>query len=60
MKNDFAISKMCAIFQLLWVRNLIGKPASLTIADCESEARRIQFGFESGLSLPAAESNALR
>src|SRR5712671_3473878 len=24
-----------------WVRKLIGKPAFLTIADCESEARRI-------------------
>src|SRR6266850_2225086 len=26
-----------------WVRKLTGKPAFLTIADCESEARRIQF-----------------
>src|SRR6267378_717779 len=26
-----------------WVRKLIGKPAFLTIADCESEARRIRF-----------------
>src|SRR5258706_16075998 len=34
---------MRAILQLLWVRKSIGKPAFLTIADCESEARRIQF-----------------
>src|SRR6266478_3372050 len=33
---------MCAIIQLLWVRKLTGKPALPTIADCESEARRIQ------------------
>lgn len=37
------IAKMRAIFNPLWVRKLIGKPAFLTIADCESEARRIQF-----------------
>src|SRR5258706_3992785 len=32
---------MYAIYQSLWVRKLIGKPAFLTIADCESEVRRI-------------------
>ena len=47
----------------VWVRKLIGKPAFLTIADCESEARRIQLierSYGVGLSLPAAESNAFR
>ena len=38
----------------------IAKPAAFTIADCESEVRRIQLGYGSGLSLPAMESNALR
>jgi hypothetical protein len=51
---------MYAIFKLFWVRKLIGKPALLTIADCESEARRIQFDYGIGLSLPATESNAFR
>jgi hypothetical protein len=32
---------MYAIFQSLRVRKLTGKPVFLTIADCESEARRI-------------------
>jgi hypothetical protein len=36
-------AKTCAIFTSHWVRKLTGKPAFLTIADCESEARRIQF-----------------
>src|SRR5437899_1865018 len=34
----------------IWVRKLIGKPAFLTIADCESEARRIHYA---ALLLPA-------
>jgi IS1 family transposase len=50
---------MRAIFKSLWVRKLIGKPAFLTIADCESEARRIQL-YEPALSSPEAESNAFR
>src|SRR5262245_44533396 len=37
------IFQMCAIYQSLWVRKLIGKPAFLTIADCESDARRIHL-----------------
>lgn len=37
------MKRMCAIFHPLWVRKLIGKPAFLTIADCESEARRIHY-----------------
>ena len=32
---------MRAIFPSPWVRKLTGKPVFLTIADCESEARRI-------------------
>ena len=40
-----------------WVRKLTGKPAFLTIADCESEARRIQFYAASS---KATASNALR
>src|ERR1019366_9009 len=51
---------MRAIFNPFWVRKLIGKPASLTIADWESETPRIQFNYGIGLSLPAAESNAFR
>jgi hypothetical protein len=52
---------MCATFELLRVRKLTGKPAFLTIADCESEARRIQNnGDAHELPLRAAESNAFR
>ena len=40
-----------------WVRKLTGKPAFLTIADCESEARRIQFYAASS---KAADNKALR
>jgi hypothetical protein len=29
------------MFGPFWVRKLTGKPVALTIADCESEARRI-------------------
>jgi hypothetical protein len=38
------------------VRKLKGKPAFFTIADCESEARRIHY-HETELSVPAAECN---
>lgn len=46
-----------AMFYPLWVRKLIGKPAFLTIADCESEARRIHLSaavrhLEQGVSQP--------
>lgn len=34
---------MHATVHPFWVRKLIGKPAFLTIADCESEARRIHL-----------------
>src|SRR5437660_12785210 len=56
-KIPFAFSKMRAIFQSLWVHKLIGKPAFLTIADCESEARRIHLStvvrhLEQGVSQP--------
>src|ERR1043165_2588553 len=47
----------------VWVRKLIGKPAFLTIPDCESEARRIQLierRHGVGFSLPPAGRNALR
>ena len=47
----------CAIFPSLRVRKLTGKPAFLTIADCESEARRIQIQTA---SFKATESRALR
>jgi hypothetical protein len=42
----------------LLVRKLTGKPAFLTIADCESEARRIQN--QAAMSLSATVNNALR
>jgi IS1 family transposase/uncharacterized protein YerC len=43
------------------VRKLTGKPAFLTIADCESEARRIHLSYdEDVLPVPAEESNAFR
>ena len=50
---------MHAIFQIR-VRKLTGKPAFLTIADCESEARRIQLHYEDVLPVPEAESNVFR
>ncbi len=53
---------MRAILQSLWVRKLIGKPAFLTIADCESEARRIQFqaaAFSSKASRIQSDLDAL-
>src|SRR5437867_268678 len=39
----FDVFEMCVIFHPVWVRKLTGKPAFLTIADCESEARRIHL-----------------
>ena len=45
---QFDIPKMRAIVPIR-VRKLTGKPAFLTIADCESEASRIQLGI--GMSL---------
>jgi len=52
---------MRAIFQSLWVRKLTGKPVALTIADCESDARRIQLpNYATGLSLCAVESKVFR
>ena len=40
---------MCAILQPIRVRKLTGKPAFLTIADCESEARRIHSLSPAGI-----------
>jgi hypothetical protein len=57
-KKTVDVLKMCAIYQSLWVRKLIGKPAFLTIEDCESEARRIQFGYDKGIFTVAAESKS--
>lgn len=52
---------MCAIFPMLRVRKLTGKPAFLTIADSESETPRIHLtDDENGLSPYAAESNTFR
>lgn len=52
---------MCAIFKSIWVRKLTGKPAFLTIADSESEARRIHLkGYDCGILSPAADSKAFR
>ena len=54
---------MYAIFKSFWVRKLIGEPAFLTIADCESEARRIQNSILSHAAVfsPfATKSNAFR
>jgi hypothetical protein len=48
------------IFHRFWVRKLTGKPAFLTIADSESEARRIHLLYEGDLLLSAAESKAFR
>jgi hypothetical protein len=49
------------MFQLLRVRKLTGKPAFLTIADCESETRRIQNpNYAAGLPPCAAESKVFR
>ena len=50
---------MSAIFQIR-VRKLTGKPAFLTIADCESEARRIHLGYDADLSPLVAESKVFR
>src|SRR5438874_7111273 len=50
------------IFKASWLRKLIGKPAFLTIADCESEARRIQFqaaAFSSSASRIHSDFDAL-
>src|SRR5258705_10666966 len=44
-------------FKGYWVRKLTGKPAFLTIADCESETRRIHV-YQVAFS--AADNNALR
>ena len=51
---------MCATFSPARVRKLTGKPAFLTIADCESETRRIHKKGYDELHPPAAESNAFR
>jgi len=53
---------MAQLLQIVFVvRKLIGKPAFLTIADCESEARRIHcLGYEASLSVCAAASKAFR
>ena len=52
--------EISAIFQSLWVRKLIGKPAFPTIAECESEARRIHSDYDKGIFPVAVESKALR
>jgi hypothetical protein len=45
----------------IWVGKLTGKPVALSIADCESEARRIQLpNHATGVSLWASESKAFR
>ena len=51
---------LCFTFLCYWVRKLTGKPASLTIADCEFDARRIHGIYETGISFLATESNARR
>lgn len=54
---------MCVIFQPSWVRKFIGKPAFLTIADCEFKARRIQNAVQDHadvFSFFAMKSNAFR
>jgi len=51
------------MFQAFRVRKLTGKPAALTIADCESEARRIHLSecdYETVFSPFASESKSLR
>ena len=51
---------MCVTLQIR-VRKLTGKPAFLTIADCESEARRIHLiCYETRVSFRAADSKAWR
>jgi hypothetical protein len=45
---------------MFWVRKLMGKPAFFTIADCESEARRIHICYEIRVSFRAVDSKALR
>lgn len=42
-----------------WVRKLIGKPAFLTIADCESEARRIHSSCRSHFQQCIAQPHGL-
>jgi hypothetical protein len=42
------------------VRKLNGKPALFTIADCESEARRIHICYEIRVSFRASDSKAWR
>ena len=54
---------MCMIFQSIRVCKLTGKPAFLTIADCEFKARRIQNAVLAQavvFSPLAAKSNAFR
>ena len=54
--NAFDIHKMHVIFRSR-VRKLTGKPAFLTIADCESEARRIHLiYYEIRVSFRAMDS----
>lgn len=42
------------------VHKLIGKPAFVTVADCESKARRTHWFYDDVLPRFAAKSNAFR
>jgi hypothetical protein len=56
--DKFDILKIYAIYPLVWVLKLLGKPAFLTIADWESEAPRIHLTDYAPVLPPvAAESN---
>ena len=59
VKTPLAFHRIRCILRSHWVRKLIGKPAFLTIADCESEARRIQ-SHAAVFSPFATKSNAFR
>src|SRR6266478_5376570 len=56
----FALCKMCGMLRSFRPRKLTGKPAFLTIADCEFKARRIQNTHTAVFSPLAAKSNAFR
>ena len=51
---------MCAIFKSVWVRRLIGKPGVPYNRKLRVRGSSHPNDYETGLSLPAAESNAFR
>src|SRR5208283_4648675 len=52
--------QICAIFKSVWVRRLIGKPGVPYNRRLRVRGSPHPMNYETGLSLPAAESNAFR